>query len=427
MNRTKLFYLVFIAAIPMPLLAYLDPGSGSMLFSAVIGIVATVFFVIKGLFYKILDIPGYIRGMKRDRNRHSIVFYSEGSQYWNVFMPVIKKLDEKGIHVIYLSSSKSDPGLNSGFSNIESRWIGEGNKAFFALNMLSAEVLVMTTPGLDVLQIKRSRGVKKYVHITHSSGGVSGYSTFGLDYYDAVLTGGEGDKEFIETIEKVRSLPAKEIVPIGCTYLDVMREKFAVMEPHAFNNGRRTVLISPTWGSHGLLNKYGQELLSILRSAGKFNIIVRPHPQSFVSEKVLMDKLESEFPENDVFKWDRNPDGLCSMKSADIMISDFSGIVFDFIFLFRKPVLTFRSQYDRKGKDSMDYPGIPWNIRSLDLVGRSLEKEDIPNIVSVVDSFIEAGISDDVFNKLKEGMDKCPGESGAKGAEFIINIAGEKK
>lgn len=426
MNRAKLFYIVFIATIPMPLLGYLDPGSGSMLFSAVIGIVATVFFIIKSVFYKILDIPSYFRGIKRDRSRHSIVFYSEGPQYWNVFMPVIRELDKKGVKILYLSSSRNDPGLNSGFSNVESRCIGEGNKAFFTLNMLSADVLVMTTPGLDVLQIKRSRGVGKYVHITHSSGGVSGYSTFGLDYYDAVLTGGEGDQEFIETIEKVRSLPAKEIVPIGCTYLDVMREKMAVMDQTVLNNGRQTVLISPTWGDHGLLNKYGQELLSIIGSSGNFNVIVRPHPQSFVSEKALMDRLNKEFPENDTFKWDRNPDGLESMKRADIMISDFSGIVFDFIFLFKKPVLTFRSQYDRKGKDSMDYPGVPWNIRSLDHVGRSLEKEDVRNIVPVIYSFIETGISEEVFNKLREGMDKYPMESGSRGAEFIIKTAGEK-
>lgn len=427
MNRNKLSYLVITIIAPLPLLAYLDPGSGSMLFSAVIGIVATVFFIIKGVFYKIIDLPAHLKGIRGKKSSHSIVFYSEGSQYWNVFMPVIRELSNRGVKCTFLSGRQNDPGINCGFEHVETKFIGEGNKSFFYLNTLTADICVMTTPGLDVLQIKRSPGVKKYVHITHSSGGASGYSTFGLDYYDAVLTGGEGDKEFIETIENVRSLKKKEIFPIGCTYLDIMRENLAVMKSAVHKSEKKTVLISPTWGSHGLLNKYGAELLSVLRSAGKFNIIIRPHPQSYISEKPLMERLQKEFPEESFFIWDRNPDGLESMKNSDIMISDFSGIVFDFIFLFRKPVLTFRSQYDRKGKDSMDYPGVPWNIRSLDLVGKSLEKEDIQNIVTMIDSFIETGISNEIFNKLREGMDKYPMESGRRGADLIIKLTGEQE
>ena len=257
MNKTVLTYLAFLIILPLPLLGYLDPGSGSMLFSAVIGIVATLFFVLKGVFFKILDIPSYLTGVtKGKKTNHPIVFYSEGPQYWNVFKPVIKELSDRGISCTYLSSKESDPGLSCGFLNVETKFIGEGNRAFFHLNTLTADVCVMTTPGLDVLQIKRSKGVKKYIHITHSSGGCSGYSTFGLDYYDIVLTGGEGDKEFIEKIEEIRGINKKIIEPSGCTYLDSMRERLAQDDTVAGEfNGRKTILISPTWGDHGQIGR----------------------------------------------------------------------------------------------------------------------------------------------------------------------------
>ena len=44
--------LVLTLAFASPALAYLDPGTGSMLVSALVGIVATLFFLLKGIYYK---------------------------------------------------------------------------------------------------------------------------------------------------------------------------------------------------------------------------------------------------------------------------------------------------------------------------------------------------------------------------------------
>ena len=42
--------LVLTLAFASPALAYLDPGTGSMLVSALVGIVATLFFLLKGIY-----------------------------------------------------------------------------------------------------------------------------------------------------------------------------------------------------------------------------------------------------------------------------------------------------------------------------------------------------------------------------------------
>lgn len=433
MNRAAVIWVFVLILLPVPLLGYLDPGSGSMLFSAIIGIVATIFFLMKGTFFKIVDLPSYFRGVgKKEKHGNKIVFYSEGTQYWNVFLPIIKELSDRGINCSYLSSKENDLGLNCGFPNVTTKFIGEGNKAFFYLNTLSAEVCVMTTPGLDVLQIKRSKGVKKYIHITHSSGGCSGYSKYGVDYYDAVLTGGDGDKEFIEKIEEIRDLPKKEVEITGCTYLDVMREKLKTWNemPEKMTD-RKTVLVSPTWGNHGLLNNYGEQILEKLTNCGKFNVVIRPHPQSFVSEKEMIKKLMNSFPDSENIFWDREPDGLKSMYKSDIMVSDFSGIVFDFVFLFKKPVLSFKAGYNRLGKDSMDYPGEPWNIRSLDAAGRTMAEADVEKIEEIIEAVSASGLSENKITDLCNGMDKYPMESGKRGADFIVKtlnaISGKDK
>ena len=52
-----LYFVLLILTIPvLPIFAYLDPGTGSMIVSAIIGALATVIFVFKGWFFKIFRI-----------------------------------------------------------------------------------------------------------------------------------------------------------------------------------------------------------------------------------------------------------------------------------------------------------------------------------------------------------------------------------
>lgn len=138
--------------------AYLDPGSGSMLLSAIVGILATIFFSIKGFYYKIKSFFLRMFGIKVEKNIHELVFYSEGKYYWNTFKPILEALDAKGVEAVYMTSSEEDEGLNFKSDYISTRYIGEGNRAYTYLNMLEAKVCVMTTPGIGVLQIQRSKG-----------------------------------------------------------------------------------------------------------------------------------------------------------------------------------------------------------------------------------------------------------------------------
>jgi len=52
-----LYFSLLILIIPVsPVFAYLDPGTGSIIVSAIIGVVATVAFVFRGWFFKLVGI-----------------------------------------------------------------------------------------------------------------------------------------------------------------------------------------------------------------------------------------------------------------------------------------------------------------------------------------------------------------------------------
>lgn len=402
--------------------SYIDPGTGSMLISATIALISVAFFMIKGFIYRKFNISGE-KGQSIDPNKHyDLVFYSEGKQYWNVFKPLVIECADRGIAVTFLTSDKNDPALNANLNGIETIYIGSGLESYFSLNRLRANVVVMTTPGLDLLEIKRSKNVAHYVHLTHAPRCVAGYKAYALDYFDSVLIGGEGDVDVIRFFEKLRDLPKKEIQVIGHTYVDVYREilRERNYDYSMFNERRTTILVSPTWSNHGLLTKYGKTLLQKLVDIDTYNIIVRPHPQSVLTEKEMLEELQSLFPNSENLIWDTDIENLRAMAHADIMISDFSGNIFDFFVLFNKPILTMSSNYEKRGRDVIDMPEDPWDIKTLNKLGATLNSEDIDNLPAIIEETIKHyGQNNSVAPETVAIFNKYPNESGVRGVDFI--------
>ena len=345
----RMFYSFFLLiVIPAPVFSYIDPATGSMLFSALVGILATVYFLSRQLIMKIrLFTPGSVR----QRDTHSLVLYNEGPQYWGVFKPLLEELARRQEPCTYLCASPEDPGLSFESEFIKARYIGQGNRAYFQLNMLEADLMVATTPGLDVLQFKRSRRVKHYCHILHHLNNTATYRLFGIDYYDSVLLNGPHQPGIIRELERHRKTPVKDLRIIGSTYLDSLMEKKRSLSP--VEHDGFTVLVSPSWGPNSLLSRYGTKLLDPLAQSG-LNVILRPHPQSSLSEKKLLDRLQEELSVYKNISWDFDKENIYAMQKADVMISDFSSIMFDFIFLFSRPVAVFNFELDPRGFDLSD-------------------------------------------------------------------------
>ena len=361
---------------------YIDPGTGSMLFSILIGACATLFFLAKAFWLKLKLFFTGGKGQKIDKAYKKYVIYSEDKRYWNIFKPVLDEFEKRKIEITYYVANDKDPVFEEKYEFVKPEVIGEGNKAFAKLNMLSAGFVLMTTPGLQVYQLKRSKNVKHYSHIFHSPGDPTMYRLFGIDYFDSVLATGMYKEKDVRWLEEHRGIKHKEIVSVGCTYLDVYKEKMEkipVEENHKF-----TVLLSPSWGPSAILSRYGEKLLDPLLQTG-WNVIIRPHPQSKISEKEMLEKLTEKYKDNKNLIWDYNSENIYSMKKADIMISDFSGIIYDYTFLCDKPVMYVNSDMDLGPYDAYDVPGkSPWQVNAVHSFGIELKEDQFKNIAQVI-------------------------------------------
>lgn len=403
---------------------YIDPGTGSMLFSILIGAAATLFFLGKAALIKIkLLFSAKKNGVATtDTNYKKYVVYNEGMQYWNVFKPVCDEFEKRQIELTYYTSAQNDPCFEQNYKFVKPEFIGEGNMAFVKLNMLSAGVVLMTTPGLQVYQLKRSKHVKHYAHVLHAASDATMYRLFGIDYFDSVLLSGDYQKKDIITLEKQRNIKAKELVTVGCPYLDTLNEKIQSIQKE--ENHNFTVLVSPSWGKSSLLTKYGEKLLDPLVKTN-WNIIIRPHPQSKKSEPEILKRLEEMYKNSTNVSWDYERDNIYSMKKSDIMISDFSGIIYDYTFLCDKPVIYVNAHLDLRPYDAYDIDGGKniWQFKTLKEIGIELDDSNFENIESIIKNATDSADLAEKRKKAKQEAWMHQSEAGKNIVEFMIQKA----
>jgi hypothetical protein len=406
------------------IVAYIDPGTGSMLFTIVTGFAIAAYFVAKTAWIRMKTFFAG-RGAKASASgeaRDRIVIYSEGKRYWNVFEPIVAELERRGVSAKFLTSEEDDPAFEAGLSAVRPQYIGAGNAAFARLNMLEADVCLMTTPGLDVYQLRRSRAVRHYSHILHAVDDATSYRLFGLDYFDSVLLSGEYQGRAIRELEAKRGLCVKELRVVGSTYLDVYAAKAAAL-PKPPKAGL-TVLVSPSWGESGLLKRYGSQLLLPLAESGS-TVIIRPHPQSAISEAPLIKALEASLANYTNVEWDYARENLASLSRADLMISDFSGIVFDYAFLFGRPLLYAKQDFDPRPYDASDAEGEPWKFSALARIGKELRAEDFPGIAGLVSSMKADSALAAAIDSVRDEAWQRRGEAGSRTVDFLLERMGE--
>lgn len=396
---------------------YIDPGTGSMLFTILIGLIGAAVYSIRMIFMKLRF---RISGGKAEENTNRIPFviFSDNKRYWVNFEPICRELDRRGQDVVYMTASPDDPVLQNPYPHIHGEFIGDGNKAFARLNFLNANLVLSTTPGLEVYQWKRSKDTAYYVHIPHAANDITLYRMFGLDYYDGVLLSGAYQAEEIRKLEKLRGLPEKDLEIVGIPYMDEMARRLQsapALPPH-----EKTVLLAPSWGSSAIFGVYGGEILDVLLKTD-YHIIVRPHPQSFTSEKEMLEGLMEKYPDSDKLEWNRDTDNFEVLRRADILISDFSGVIFEFALIYDKPVIYTDPRFDTGPYDAWWLEEPLWTVSALPKLGRELSRENMENLGQQMD----ACLTDPRYalgrQEVKAETWEHPGEGAVRAVDYLLN------
>lgn len=310
-----------------PAAAYIDPGTGSALFYVISGVIVSIYFGVRGLYYRLVELVFRIR--HRDQ-RCGIAIHCEDPRYEITFLPVIRALIARGFEPTLFTMYERDDSFETLPAGVVHRAIGPGMVGYAYLNNVEATLLVTTTPQLDVMTFRRSRRVRHYAIIQHALGESRYVRPYAYDYYDTVLCCGEILKHNIRRMEELRQAPAKQLLETGIPHWEELIRRRREALPLS---GDPVVLVAPSWGPLSMFEAFGTDFVAQI--ARHFRVIVRPHPQMKVSQPELYAKiLALQGVEVDT---SRTPS--LAMSRAHVLLSDISGITHEFAFIYERPVL----------------------------------------------------------------------------------------
>lgn len=310
-----------------PAHAYIDPGTGSALLYVVSGIVVSIYFSARGLYYRLLDLVFRVRF--RDQTC-SVAIHCEDPRYEITFLPVIRALVARGIEPTLFTMYERDASFEILPERVVHRSIPPGMLGYAYLNNLQATVLVTTTPQLDVMTFRRSKRVRHYVHLQHALGESRYVRPFAYDNFDTILCCGEILMKNVRRMEAIRGSRAKQLLATGIPHFEELARQ--AREAPA-RTGEPVVLVAPSWGPLSMFESFGAGFVEEI--ARHFRVIVRPHPQMKVSQPQLYAEILAL--QGVTVDTDRTP--AAAMAAASVLLSDISGIAHEFAFIHERPVL----------------------------------------------------------------------------------------
>lgn len=406
---------------------YIDPGTGSMLFTIILGLATAFLFAIRGVFIKL---SLYVAKNKNSKNaaetkKYQYVIYTDSKRYWNVFKSICDEFERRGIPLHYMTQSEDDPIFDAKYKYITGEYIGQSNTAFAKLNFMDADTVISTTPSLDVYQWKRSKGVNRYVHIFHDLSDCTGYEMFGVDYYDDIIMSGKIQEKTIRELEKMRNLKPKNLYLCGSVYLDAMKEKLASYGEITKDSSIPTVLLAPSWGASSILNKMGEKMLIALKKTN-YNIVIRPHPQTKISDAKMLEELMAKFPDSENFHWDFSNDNFLTLAKSDIMITDFSSIMCDYALTFDRPYLYADVDINLDPYDASWFEEKPFRLKRAELMGMKITESELDGLKAIIDRVLENDEFADGRKTVKDVMWACQGESVKLTVDCIVGNKNDK-
>ena len=201
---------------------------------------------------------------------------------------------------------------------------------------------------------------------------------------------------------------------MGLPYMDEMKKRWEKLNSDTLHPVP-VVLLAPSWGRSGLLSRFGEKIIDAILDTG-YHLIIRPHPQSFASEKDLMSRLQDKYPASARVEWNRDRDNFDVLSRADILVSDFSGVLFDFALVFDKPVIYTDTEFDNGPYDAWWLEEELWEFSILSSLGEKLDGENLPRIKELIDRCLKD-------NKYAEGRNRARGETWCHQGEGAKRVA----
>jgi len=272
----------------------------------------------------------------RVQNRKAkVLFYCDHAMNIYVIATVVEELEnrEEGCLVLLPRAAK-----NQCFPSNRTVRV---SRLFPRLFMRRLSCRVFVTPASGLSREAMPKGARQCIHYPHSI--VSFHMIYhdgAFDGYDTILACGSHHVREIQAMNQLIGVSGRRAIPVGYGKIDMQlrwKTEHQWENPH-FRIAQNTVLIAPSWGQKNIIESMGLELVGKLREAG-IGVTLRPHPGILRNNLQAVAEIRERFDSDDGFTYEDPSDKSASFFYSDLMISDYSGVAFEYAFVMERPVV----------------------------------------------------------------------------------------
>ncbi|MDO5444286.1 MAG: YidC/Oxa1 family membrane protein insertase [Eubacteriales bacterium] len=356
-----------------------------------------------------------------------IVFYSEKNGFYKYFRGIIEAILRKTDVIIhYISSDPNDEIFSMESENFRTYYIEE--KLMVLMMRMDADIVVMTTPDLQNYYIKRSmvRDDIEYIYVDHAMNSVNlTYHKGALDNFDTIFIPNELTREEIRAAEKLYGTKEKKLVEYGYALIDGMIADRSTQLP--VKNDPPVILVAPSWQEDNIMDSSIEGILLSLLPGEKYQVIVRPHPQYVRHFPEKLEELGKRFSQYPNFTLQTDFSSNSTVFNADVLVTDWSGIAYEYSFTTLKPCLFINTPMKIMNPDYQELNIVPFDVRVRDQIGISVNTDALDQVSGAADRLLHEEIfSENSIRALREQYLFNIGSSANAGADYIIHRLIEK-
>ncbi len=367
----------------------------------------------------------YRRFLKQEDKR--LVFYSENKGFYKFFKDMIEEILEHSQLVIdYVTSDPEDNVFQLESERFRTYYVS-GRKLIYLMLKMDADMVVMTTPDLEKYHIKRSivRADIEYVYVPH---GINSSNLTlrknALDYFDTAYVANQNGIDEMRALEEFNEAHKKRLVKFGSCLIDDMILSYGEYCKDIQPAKKKRILIAPSWQTDNIMDVCVDELLNVMKDMD-CDIIVRPHPQYVRHCRKQLLELEAQYRDcsNIEFQMDFSSNRV--VYEADVLITDWSSIAFEYAFSTLHPVLFINTPMKIMNLDYDKIDITPVDIILRNKVGVSVDLEQISGIKENIEKLLySSDYSKEQMEKIREQYLFNVGKSGKIGAAYIMKRLG---
>lgn len=360
-------------------------------------------------------------------NKH-LVFYSESNGFYKYFKGFIEYLlEHTNITIHYITSDANDDIFDREKDNpqIRAYYIGE-NRLITLMMKMDADIVVMTMPDLDNFHIKRSyvRDDVEYVYVQHDMGGTNmGMRKGSLNHFDTIFCSGPHQISEIRETEEVYGLSPKNLIKVGYPLIDEIRENYCSVSYGV--NKHKKILVAPSWQEDNILDNCLEELLDMIKDRG-YDVIVRPHPQEVRLKREYMESVKQKY-ESETVTIQTDFTSNNPVMEADLLITDWSGISWEYAFTTKRPVLFIDTPMKVLNPEYQKIKTIPLSVQLRNKIGISLGLDELGKTVEYIEYLMSHKTEyQEQITQLSKAYIFNLGNSAEVGANYIIKSLQDK-